>query len=121
MKPLSRSITAKIPYGKNSVRRKFHTAIIPYGENSVRRKFRTAKIPYGEKSYGEKSYGENSYDEKSGHEKKGRREAFEYNLSEVSAEKRKDGVVCVLEDFNGGVRRSDVKWCSHCVWDDKSR
>ena len=88
IRPSKWRITAKNPYGKISVRRKFHTAKIPYGENSERWKFRMAKIPYSEntvrrkflwrkirtaknpyyeKSYGEKSYGENSYGEYSGH------------------------------------------------------
>ena len=57
--------TAKIPYGENSVRRKFHTTKIPYVEYSVQQKFRTTKSPYGEKSYCENSYGKNSYGEKS--------------------------------------------------------
>ena len=48
-------LTAKFPFGDNSLRRNFPTVKIPYGEKSEQRNLRTVKFPYGEKSYGEKS------------------------------------------------------------------
>ena len=52
--------TAKIPYGKNSGRRKCHTTKFPYGEITVQQKLRIVEIPYGKKSYSEKSNSEKS-------------------------------------------------------------
>ena len=91
IKPLDWGITAKIPYGENSVRWKFHTAKIPYGEYSIRRKILTAKNLYGEKSYDENSYGENSYGDNSGHGSK------QVSVSQPKSQRRR---ICTIEKNN---------------------